>query len=921
MRRAAVRPPSPAAVTAASLLAAWALAGSSALALTTRHFESAQVHPVEMSPDGTKLFVVHTAGHELAVFDLTGPAPVRIGKVPVGYEPVTVRARSNDEVWVVSQVSDAVNVVDIPTMNVVRTLLPGEEPSDVVFVPSQNRAFVCLSEEDRIAVYDLTNLDAPPASLALTQSDPRALALSPDGSTLYVAALDSQNRTTAVAHEIVRNNGGPPAPNPPMDAGLPAPPDVALIVKHDGAAWRDETGTSWSPFLNYTLLDHDVLEISTSSLAVTAQHRGVGTNLFNLAVSPVTGRVYVSNQEASNEIRFEPVLSGRFVQSRVTTIDPGSGTVTPVHLNSHVNYGNPAGDPAERALSLAFPLDLAVSSTGTEVYVAAMGSRKVGVLDASGSVTRRIDVGEGPTGLALDEARSRLYVLNRFTSTLSVVDLTDDSSVEIALGFDPSSPQILAGRRLLYDGELSSAHGDLACASCHVFGRMDGIAWDLGDPTGSFVNPDSGSGLGGFHPMKGPMATQTLQALGGTEPLHWRGDRDGFQDFNGAFVSLMGRGSQLTGTQMQQFEDFVLSIAFPPNPGRDLDDGYLPAANGGDPVNGESLFTTGGLAAQGSCTFCHALPTGTNGTITPTGGLQEQDIVVPQLRNVYEKTGFDTTAATNVRGFGIFHDGALDNVFDFLTFPIFSFANDNDRRDVEAFLMAFDPGTPAALGAQWTMDGTNEAAGTARVSTLVSRADADVIGLIAKGRDGLGDARGWVYEGAGSWRSDRLAEAPTSLASLLAAAGAGTEITFTAVLKGEELRLGIDRDDDTWLDRDELDAGSDPDDPASTPDSVSVPLPSGPGGRRLWLTGRNPADVESRLGFAVARPGPAQLEVFDVTGRRVQTLVRNPAHRAGIFEHVWDLRDESSRRVSPGVYFVRLTAAGTTGGQRVVVLR
>jgi YVTN family beta-propeller protein len=919
MRRAAALSPL-ARLGAAGLSAALALAAAPALALTTQHFESPQVHPVEMSPDGTRLFVVHTAGHELAVFDLTGPAPVRIGKVPVGYEPVTVRARSNNEVWVVSQVSDAVNVVDVSTMNVVRTLLPGEEPSDVVFVPSQNRAFVCLSEEDRIAVYDLTNLDAAPASIALTQSDPRALAVSNDGSTLYVIALDSQNGTTAVAHEIVRNNGGPPAPNPPMDPGLPAPPDVALIVKHDGTAWRDETGASWSSFLNYTLLDHDVIEISTSSLAVTGQHRGVGTNLFNIAVNPVTDRLYVSNQEASNEIRFEPVLNGQFVKSRVTTVDPGGGTVTPVHLNAHVNYGNPAGDPTERAMSLAFPLDMAVSSAGTEVYVAAMGSRKVGVLDAAGNVTRRIDVGEGPTGLALDEGRNRLYVLNRFTSTLSVVDLTDDSSSEIAVGFDPSSPQILDGRRFLYDGELSSAHGDIACGSCHIFGRMDGIAWDLGDPTGVFVDPDSGTALGGFHPMKGPMTTQTLQALGGTEPLHWRGDRDGFQDFNGAFMSLMGRSSTLTGTQMQQFEDFVLSIAFPPNPARDLDDGYLPAANGGDPANGETLFTTGGLAAQGSCTFCHALPFGTDGTITPTGGLQEQDIVVPQLRNVYEKTGLDTTAATNVRGFGIFHDGALDNVFAFLQQPIFSFANDDDRRDVEAFLMAFDPGTPAALGAQWTMDGANEGAGTARLNTLVAQADADVIGLIAKGRDGAGDVRGWVYEGGGSWRPDRIFEAATGLSSLLALAGPGTEITFTAVLKGEELRLGVDRDDDTWLDRDELDQGSDPDDPLSTPDSVSVPPTPGSGGL-LWLAGRNPANVESRLGFAVPRPGPARMEVFDVTGRRVQTLVRNPAHRAGIFEHVWDLRDDRARRVSPGVYFVRLTAPGVSGSQRVVVLR
>ena len=38
----------------------------------------------------------------------------------------------------------------------------------------------------------------------------------------------------------------------------------------------------------------------------------------------------------------------------------------------------------------------------------------------------------------------------------------------------------------------------------------------------------------------------------------------------------------------------------------------------------------------------------------------------------------------------------------------------------------------------------------------------------------------------------------------------GFELTFTAVPLGTELRLGVDRDGDGFLDRDELDAGSDP---------------------------------------------------------------------------------------------------------------
>jgi len=51
-------------------------------------------------------------------------------------------------------------------------------------------------------------------------------------------------------------------------------------------------------------------------------------------------------------------------------------------------------------------------------------------------------------------------------------------------------------------------------------------------------------------------------------------------------------------------------------------------------------------------------------------------------------------------------------------------------------------------------------------------------------------------------------------------AGPGAELTFTAVPSGSEVRIGVDRDEDGFFDRDELDAGSNPADPVSTPENV-----------------------------------------------------------------------------------------------------
>ena len=68
-----------------------------------------------------------------------------IARDETGLEPVAVAARSNAEVWVVNHLSDSVSVVDVGATppHVVRTLLVGDEPRDVVFAGSGGtRAFI-----------------------------------------------------------------------------------------------------------------------------------------------------------------------------------------------------------------------------------------------------------------------------------------------------------------------------------------------------------------------------------------------------------------------------------------------------------------------------------------------------------------------------------------------------------------------------------------------------------------------------------------------------------------------------------------------------------------------------------------------------------------------------------------------------------
>ena len=101
-------------IVASSLMACGLLLTPPASAQSTFiTFESGQVRPVALSPDGNQLFAVNTPDNTLEIFDIDGGGSLsHAGSVQVGMEPVAVAARSNTEVWVVNFLSDSVSVVD-----------------------------------------------------------------------------------------------------------------------------------------------------------------------------------------------------------------------------------------------------------------------------------------------------------------------------------------------------------------------------------------------------------------------------------------------------------------------------------------------------------------------------------------------------------------------------------------------------------------------------------------------------------------------------------------------------------------------------------------------------------------------------------------------------------------------------------------
>jgi DNA-binding beta-propeller fold protein YncE len=679
-------------------------------------FESGLVRPLALSPDGHWLYAVNTPDSRLEIFAVTARGLRHVSSVVTGLEPVSVAVRGHDEVWVVNHLSDSVAIVDVSSKllpRVTRTLLVGDEPRDLVFAgPARRRAFITTAHRGQntgrdpqlttpgvgradVWVFDAANLGSglggtPLTVVTLFADTPRALAVSPDGGTVYAAAFLSGNRTTqvndfAIPPELVLG----PATN---HAGVPQPA-VGMIVRFIGGHWLDELGRSWDPFINFDLPDRDVFAIDANAappaLIPGGERSGVGTVLYNMAVNPRSGTIYVSNVEAHNERRFEgpgvfagDTVRGRFAENRITVI--AGETVAPRHLNKHIDFQAccaPIPNP-ENALSLALPTAMVVSADGATLYVAALGSGKVGVYDTAAleddtftpSLASQIPLsGGGPSGLALDEGRRRLYVLTRFDNAIKVVSTVTRAELASVSMFNPEGADVVRGRRFLYDAAATSSHGDSACASCHVFGDFDALAWDLGNPDDDplpNLNPLTPDLAPipfdpSFQPMKGPMATQSLRGMANHGPMHWRGDRNGaleapnaqpnggafderaaFQKFQAGFVGLLGRHAPLADADMDAFTDFILQVTYPPNPIRNLDSSLTP-----EQAAGRHIFMTRitDLGIIG-CAGCHTLdPTanpgerfpgffGTSGLSSRTGG-RPQIVKVPHLRNLYQKVG------------------------------------------------------------------------------------------------------------------------------------------------------------------------------------------------------------------------------------------------------------------------------------------
>ena len=668
----------------------------------------------------------------------------------------------------------------------------------------------------------------------------------------------------------VRTEAVDPPPNvgagivPPQTliwSPLRAPKGSLIVRKNATAQWMDDNAHDWTEFISgakaartgrvpgWDMPDRDLAVIDTTTHAVS-----YATGLMNIcmatAVNPASGKIAVVGTEAMNHIRFEPQLKSVFLRVNIALVDPATLGKTIRDLNPHLDYSVRIVPQSVRDLSLGDPRGLAWNAAGTRGYVTGMGSRNLIVIDADGQRVQSapIELGEGPTGLALDEPRQRLYVFNRFDGSLSVVDTTTLAVVATVPFADPTPEFVRAGRRLFFDTRRTSGLGYVSCASCHVDVRFDRLAWDLGIPDGEIETLDNVEGqfLPVAHPIKGPMVTLTLQGfLEAGLPFHWRGDRTSLATFDVTFPDLLGMDRMPTRTEMGTLLNYLTAVRFPPNPHRTIENQlpvslplpghFMPSGAPlppGNAIDGKDRFILTELNLAPPLTFgnrcmtCHDFASGRGHDFKSFAFPRNNELVFrsPPLRSVAEKIGFSLTGPESRAGFGFLHDGRADTLPRFLA-TSFGFTDPQEIADLIALLLSFPGGIDAGSDGSHSVNDAHAALGKQVVATdssvspllttLLSLGSGDPpwarkTEVIAWQRNGTVE-RTWFYDTeTQSFLESERPEDRFTVAQMHALATPAQPVVFLAVSAGTGWRQSIDFDEDGLGNLVEIAQGSDP---------------------------------------------------------------------------------------------------------------
>ncbi|MCF7784919.1 MAG: putative Ig domain-containing protein [Prosthecobacter sp.] len=451
-------------------------------------------------------------------------------------------ATGNDRVWCVNPDNDSVTAFDVVTRARYAEITVGTAPRSLALAPD-GRLWVTNVEAATISIINPTTRTVASTVTLAHGSRPFGIVFDPAGTAAWVA-LESTGR-------VLKLNPSTGAQLASVDAGGPVrhlsiSADSARVYASRFITPRVAGENTATPILTGT--GGQVVVIGTTALAVertillnpstaadtSTSARGLPNYLGAAVISPDGLSAWVPSKQDNIQrgvLRDGlPMNHENSVRAIVSRIDL---TTQAESLPSRVDIDN-AGMPSAAAYD----------PYGIYVFTALEASREVAILDAwSHQEIMRFPAGRAPQGVVTSPDGSTLYVQNFMDRTITVHDVSGilqgagtapvTTATLSAVTTEKLTAQVLQGKQLFYDAQdpRLALQQYVSCAVCHNDAGHDGRVWDM-------------TGFG-----EGLRNTITLKGHANHGMLHWSGNFDEVQDFEGQIRTFSGGTGLMTDTQ------------------------------------------------------------------------------------------------------------------------------------------------------------------------------------------------------------------------------------------------------------------------------------------------------------------------------------------------------------------------------------
>lgn len=266
--------------------------------------------------------------------------------------------------YVSNKGSNTVTVIDRSTDRVVDVIQVGRGPQGIVVTPDTFRAFVVNSDSNSLSILDISN-NRVLHTVNLEAGKPSDLAITPDGRTLYVANT-TLNTVSALNAESFATVATIPVGRRPVALALDPSGDRLLVVNHGS---------------------NTVSVIDTRSNRVTT----------------------------TVSVEFKPAW---------IAIDPNTDQAFVVHLASpQLSIISLATLRVVRSAHVGIAAAVIPDGDTRRVFAAVVPRNRISLYDVRiNAELASVAVGRDPHRLALDISRGKLYVVNRGSDSVTVID-------------------------------------------------------------------------------------------------------------------------------------------------------------------------------------------------------------------------------------------------------------------------------------------------------------------------------------------------------------------------------------------------------------------------------------------------------------------------------------------------------------------